>query len=86
MPKCDFNKVVLQICCIFSEHFFQGTALDGCFSLEYLCTTITTAKSFKNINLVFLLEAVKHGRNFIMGAINHLIRSCLNESDCFSLK
>ena len=37
MPKCDFNKshfgmdVLLQICCIFSEHLFLRTPLDGCF-------------------------------------------------------
>ena len=43
--KCDFNKiaeqlllkshfgmgVLLQICCIFPEHLFLRTALDGCF-------------------------------------------------------
>ena len=42
MPKCDFNKatllkshfsmgVLLQICCIFSEHLFLRTPLDGYF-------------------------------------------------------
>ena len=46
MPKCDFNKVALQlywnrisacvfscrqICCIFSEHLFLGTPQGGCF-------------------------------------------------------
>ena len=46
MPKCDFNKDAKQlywnrtsasmfsckfICCIFSEHFFLRTPLDGCF-------------------------------------------------------
>ena len=43
MPKCDFNKatllkshfamgVLMQICCIFSEHAFSKTHLKGCFS------------------------------------------------------
>ena len=27
MLKCDFNKVALQICCIFSEHLFHKTPL-----------------------------------------------------------
>ena len=50
MPKCDFNKlakatllksrfgigVLLWICCIFSEHLFSRTPLDGCFCLKYL--------------------------------------------------
>ena len=35
MPKCDFNKVVLQVfvalLCCFSEHLFLRTPLDGCF-------------------------------------------------------
>ena len=37
MPKCDLLKlhfgmgVLLQICCIFSEHLFLRTPLDGCF-------------------------------------------------------
>ena len=41
MSKCDFNKValqshfsmgvLLQICCIFSEHLFVGTPLGACF-------------------------------------------------------
>ena len=31
MPKCDFNEVAKQICCIFSEHLFLGTSLGGCF-------------------------------------------------------
>ena len=49
MPKCDFNKVaatllksrfgvsaLLYICCIFSEHLFLRTLLDGCFSHLYV--------------------------------------------------
>ena len=40
IPKCDFNKAtlqlywnqtLLQIWCIFSEHIFSITPLDGCF-------------------------------------------------------
>ena len=33
MPKCDFNKVAkkLEICCIFAEHLFLRTPVDGCF-------------------------------------------------------
>ena len=38
MPKCDFNKVA------FSEHFFLGTPLDGCFCLvETISTQFTIA-------------------------------------------
>ena len=47
MPKCDFNKVallkshfgmgvLLQTCCIFSEHSFLGTPLGGCFWNHYV--------------------------------------------------
>ena len=50
MPKCDFSNrnqlqsnlfkpyfkmsVLLQFCCIFSEHLFLRTTLDGCFSIS----------------------------------------------------
>ena len=46
MPKCDFSKVVqlkshfgmgvlLHICCIFSEHLFVRTPMDGYFRKKY---------------------------------------------------
>ena len=41
MPKCDFMGGLLQICCIFSEHLFLRTRLDGCFC------------SYKNTWIVF---------------------------------
>ena len=47
MPKLDFNKVeaillkshfgmgvLLQICCIFSEHLFSRTPQSGCFCIS----------------------------------------------------
>ena len=45
ISKCDFNKVALQfycmgvvlyICCIFSEHLFLKTPLDGYFYIDVL--------------------------------------------------
>ena len=53
IPKCDFNKVekvtllkahfgmgVLRyICCIFSEHLFLRTPLEGCFCCPECCLT-----------------------------------------------
>ena len=31
MVKCNFNKAAKRIGCIFSEHVFLRTPLDGCF-------------------------------------------------------
>ena len=31
MPKCDFNKVAMKLCCIFSEHLFLRISLESCF-------------------------------------------------------
>ena len=51
MPKCNFNKVAKQLywnhtskwvfscnfCCIFSEHLFLRTPLNGCFYISLVC-------------------------------------------------
>ena len=64
MPKCDFNKVavtllkshfgmgvLLYICCIFSEHLFLRTPLDGCLWIkQYNATTICSCKICKWAN------------------------------------
>ena len=51
MPKCDFNKValdvLLKICCIFSEHLFLRTHLKGClFILKSKFSNCSSEKLF----------------------------------------
>ena len=67
MPKCDFNKVLglvhwcfgigalLSVCCIFSEHIFLRTPLDGCFWILY----------FASIYFVNVYDAKKLGMYFL---------------------
>ena len=40
MPKCDFNKVKKLICCIFSEHLFIRTPMEGCFCNIQYCPIV----------------------------------------------
>ena len=71
MSKCDFNKVALQsnfiemshfgmgvlvqICCIFSEHLFLRTPLEGCFWADNLLWILGSEKNFPR--LVDLLDS-----------------------------
>ena len=70
MPKCDFSKVAKQIywnytsawvfsckiCCIFSEHFFKRTPLDGYFWISLLSAALAI--------FLFLLFDIVHTQSF----------------------
>ena len=72
MPKCNFNKVAKQlnwshfsawvICCIFSEHLFLRTPLEGCFChscfTKFFSNSIWTCISWKIIAPISLIVSI----------------------------
>ena len=55
MPKPGFNKVALQICCIFSEHLFIKKLLGGYFCKYTSVLTLTQATLYSSLSFFSML-------------------------------
>ena len=75
MPKCDFNKVssnllklhfgmgvLLQICCIFSQHLFLGTPLKSCFCKVLSSTYLQMFKLLAIMKISLIKVLKRRGR------------------------
>ena len=76
MSKCDSNKAALQlkshfgmgaflwICCIFSEHLFLGTPLDGCFCIMVNKTILKKIRVIRpcygSLQLLFWVKRIRY--------------------------
>ena len=57
-PKCDLCEVC-KICCIFSEHFFQRTPMEGCFWIISLYFKNSCKKAYILYSFIGIILFVK---------------------------
>ena len=70
MLKCDFNK--LQICCIFLEHLFLRTCLEGVFWYTNIMNTSSFNDKYSSLN-TFCNLIIKKDYFDLRGDVNIII-------------
>ena len=80
---------LLQICCIFSEHLFVRTPLDGCFCVYLIDTTFFSMTVFNSIwllgDITFYKSLSVHWDVFQPPCCCFLCNKCFKRSPCFIL-